>query len=348
MKYTEIIDEAIPYSWLQRAKTLGKKWLTPSSDSRAAAAGKNDLQKSANKSKKIISQWMQRQGKDSLSSNEIKNSGLVGTPALWDQAVTNARVTNSNAQLTDSQLNQVLVEYLKLLYQYQSTNPPQSSSLAQPTPSNIPSAADDSNPDFYRVWSQKGDTPWQKEPVGKVTIPSSGSTSTGAPPLSTPYDFETLKNFIQTRMDPNQARLMLKNIGVTSENQLLERGEFKTNKLVAVYRKLTPEQQKIISAELQKKATKAKASATSAAPAAPAAPTSNSTVKIPSGLVIDWGGDEYIWKGNQWLKKTTAGKWNAFSGHKEMKPKLDKAAKEHLSSLKEHLQEKYQKFLKET
>ena len=51
-------------------------------------------------------------------------------------------------------------------------------------------------------------------------------------------------SYISTKMDPNQAQLMLKQVGsAVSESYLAERGEFKTAKLVAVYKTLKPKQQ---------------------------------------------------------------------------------------------------------
>ena len=60
----------------------------------------------------------------------------------------------------------------------------------------------------------------------------------------TPTDFASLMSYISTKMDPNQAQLMLKQIGGTvAESYLAERGEFKTAKLVALYKTLKPKQQ---------------------------------------------------------------------------------------------------------
>lgn len=87
----------------------------------------------------------------------------------------------------------------------------------------------------------------------------------------TPTDFASLMSYISTKMDPNQAQLMLKQIGGTvAESYLAERGEFKTAKLVAVYKTLKPKQQARIKQVLASRVKKQPAAPAPTAQPAPA------------------------------------------------------------------------------
>lgn len=355
------LDEAMPYSFLSRAKSFAQKAFG-AGDTAARGRGDLDLKNSSVKAKKIITQWMSRQKLTSVTPNELKNSGLVKTPGAWDEAVANAGLTASvDKKINDSMVNTLLIEYLKLLYKYQSAEQDTPEPPPVYTPSSTPAAG------------------------------STGTTSTAPPPM--PLTYANVLSFVQKRMDPKQAGMVLSRL---SESALMEKGEFKTNKLIAAINTFTPAEQAEIKKALALKAKLAKKSvgsptagagtpaATTTAPVSPtsisvsstsssnssssatpsatsaaapsvksdtAANTNNQYPEIGKTVALD--GEVYRWSGNQWALVKPGGK--LLSGQVKNTGSIGKKLFQLAASsnpiaeqVEQQLREKYQKFLSES
>jgi len=251
----QTLDEAMPYGLLSRAQSFAKK-MFGAGDASAQASGDFDLKNSSVKAKKIVSQWMSRQRLSAVTPNELKSSGLVQTPRLWDEAVGNAGLQSSvDRKINDATVNKLLIEYLKLLYKHQSAEPDQ-------------------------------DAP---EP----------------PPM--PLTHANVLSFVQKRMNPNQAKLVLAKL---TDSVLTEKGEFKINKLISAIKSFTSTEQAEIKKALAVKAKRSKSStaADSSSTKPAAAPPTKQKIKVGNFEYTDDGYNFVDNQGRQIPKNSELGK----------------------------------------
>ena len=178
-----------------------------------------------------------------------------------------------------------------------------------------------------------------------------------------PHDYNSVMNYIATKMDPNQATGLLK---VISEGRLMERGENASKKLLAVINALKPDQKQRVVDQLKLTASRAKKptapaaapAVPAAAPAVPAAPASAPAAapaakKLPTvqanGRTYEDDGKNYIDNtGKKWTKDSEMGK----AITRQVKKNPETARTQDLIPQNVHVEEnlraKYTEFLRES
>lgn len=197
----------------------------------------------------------------------------------------------------------------------------------------------------------------------ELTISGRGGTApastpaAAAPPAATPaaapgtvpqpHDYNSVMNYIATKMDPNQATGLLK---VISEGRLMERGENASKKLLAVINALKPTQKQRVVAQLKLTASRAKPAAAAPPAAAPAA-KKLPTVQIGDRTYED-DGDNYIDNtGKKYRKDSPMGK--ELTRQVKTNPttaRLQDITPQnvHTENIEENLRAKYTEFLRES